>query len=178
MSHDQNNSLEVQRFLRLYLANQKRIFGFIVSMVPNWTDADDILQDTTEVMWRKFSDFEPGTNFAAWGIKIARLHVFREYRKSHSPVKFDSETLELLSADYSGVFDKIDNRVSALQDCLKQLPDKQRDLIKMRYDQVVSVKEIAERVNKPAHTIYKMLSRIHESLMFCIRHKLRTEEVL
>ena len=170
--------MEVQRFLRLYLANQKRIFGFIVSMVPNWTDADDILQEATEVMWRKFSGFKTGTNFGAWGIMIARLQVLRHYRNcSSSHIRFDSEAMELLAADQPGVFDQIDERVSALEDCMKKLTDKQRYLIKMRYDKAVSVKEIAEIVNKPSYTVYKLLSRIHESLMFCIRHKLRMEEI-
>ncbi len=56
-----------ERFMRLLLANQQRIYGLILALVPNWNDADDIMQETSAVMWAKFDDYEAGTDFAAWG---------------------------------------------------------------------------------------------------------------
>ncbi len=176
---NQGNSEEVQQFLRLYLKHQKSIFGYIVSMLPNWAEADDILQETTEIMWRKFADFEPGTNFSAWATKIARLQVLRHYRNhSTSHIRFDSDLLELLSEDSPCAFDDIDHRVLALQECMTKLTDNQKNLIKMRYYQTIPVKEMAVRARKPAHTIYKLLSRIHQSLMLCIRRRMRVEGTL
>ena len=61
------------RFTALLLQNQKRIYGLILSLVPNGPDADDIMQEACSVMWKKFETFEEGTNFAAWALRIAAL---------------------------------------------------------------------------------------------------------
>ncbi|MBI9017508.1 MAG: RNA polymerase subunit sigma-70, partial [Phycisphaerae bacterium] len=57
--------------MRLFLDHQKKIYSFILMMSPNWCDADELMQETSAVMWQRFDTFEVGTNFVAWGIKIA-----------------------------------------------------------------------------------------------------------
>ncbi|HRS72819.1 MAG TPA: hypothetical protein P5175_13345, partial [Anaerohalosphaeraceae bacterium] len=44
-------------FVSLLTAQQTRIYAYILSLVPNFSDADDILQDTTKIMWERFDDF-------------------------------------------------------------------------------------------------------------------------
>ena len=39
-----------KEFVRLLLANQNRIYAFILTLVSNWSDADDVMQETAEVM--------------------------------------------------------------------------------------------------------------------------------
>jgi len=67
-----NESERYKEFLRLLMANQHRIFGFIFALVPDMEAAEDLQQETMLVMWEKYREFKPGTNFAAWGIQIAR----------------------------------------------------------------------------------------------------------
>ena len=67
------------RFMRVYLEHQRRIFGLIRALVPSGADADDILQETSAVLWQKFDEFDPGTNFAAWSLRIARFQVMAYY---------------------------------------------------------------------------------------------------
>ena len=52
-------------FTRLFLRNQKRIAGLIFSLVPQGAEADDVMQETCAVMWRKFGEFAPGSDFGA-----------------------------------------------------------------------------------------------------------------
>ena len=60
-----------EQFVSLILANQLRIHGFIRSLVPNHADVEDLFQQTSIVLWRKFKDYEAGTNFAAWAMRVA-----------------------------------------------------------------------------------------------------------
>lgn len=39
-----------EQFLRLLMLNDKRIYAYILSFVPNVTDADDIMQESSAVM--------------------------------------------------------------------------------------------------------------------------------
>ena len=71
-----------ERFMRHLMGNEHRIYGFILSLVHNWSDADDLLQDVTAIMWRKFDLYEPGTNFCAWALKIARFEVLNFRKKT------------------------------------------------------------------------------------------------
>ena len=41
-------------FLRLFLQNQRRLYAYILTLLPNRADADDVLQETSLVMWDKF----------------------------------------------------------------------------------------------------------------------------
>jgi DNA-directed RNA polymerase specialized sigma24 family protein len=49
--------------------------------VPHVHDADDLFQNGVTVMRRKFDPFEPGANFAAWGVLIMRYEIL-VYRRS------------------------------------------------------------------------------------------------
>ena len=51
-----------EEFVRCLSKYQQRVYSFILTLVPHWADADEILQETSTVLWRKFADFEPGTH--------------------------------------------------------------------------------------------------------------------
>ena len=58
-------------FLRLYSEHQRELFKFSFTLVPNHSDADDILQDTSVILWRKFAEFTPDSNFFRWASQVA-----------------------------------------------------------------------------------------------------------
>ena len=49
-----------ERFLALLMSNQRRVHAFILSLVPNRNDADDLLQESIVVMWRCASERSKG----------------------------------------------------------------------------------------------------------------------
>ena len=77
---DDSSSPQVDAFVRLLGQNQRRIFLYVMSLVPNWNDAEEIIQETNLVLWREFARFELGTNFTAWACKVA-LHQVLAWRK-------------------------------------------------------------------------------------------------
>ncbi len=68
---------DCEQFLKLFKANEERIYRLILALAPNYTVAEEIMQDAMLVMWRKFDRFESGTNFAAWGMQISRFLVYK-----------------------------------------------------------------------------------------------------
>src|SRR5437867_13314017 len=82
-------------FVRLLLQHQRRIHGLILALVPNGPDADDILQETCSVLWQKFDEFDPATNFAAWALRIARYQVMAYYStRRRQKARLSDETLD------------------------------------------------------------------------------------
>src|SRR5437764_12424304 len=82
-------------FLRLFLQNERRLYAYILTLLPHRADADDVLQEASLVMWDKFDVADPPVDFAAWGGRIAYFKVLDFYNKDQrSRVRFRQETLE------------------------------------------------------------------------------------
>ncbi len=163
-------------FINLYLANERRIYGFIMAMVPNWSDADDILQETTKVMWSKFDEFELGTNFLAWGMRIAKYQVLSYFNKKRGDkLKFRDETMELFAAEMDQTSDQQDDVRIALGGCIEKLRESDRKLLEMRYEQGATTKSASQKLGRKIDAVYKALNRIHNQLFHCIRGTLTME---
>jgi RNA polymerase sigma-70 factor (ECF subfamily) len=62
-------------FLGLYAMHAPSLRGYLLCQVPRWIDAEEIFQRCAVLLWEKFDQFEPGTNFEAWACHIVRLEV-------------------------------------------------------------------------------------------------------
>ena len=95
-----SNPSASNEFLELFTGSQLRLYRYIVVLVANQVEAEDILQNTNLVMLQKCDQFQPGTNFVAWSAGIAYLEVlkYRTSRKRASHGLSDA-TLEMLAAE-------------------------------------------------------------------------------
>lgn len=166
-------------FVRLFLQNQRRIYGLILALVPRSPDADDVLQETSTVLWQKFSEFEPGTNFAAWALRIARYQVMAYYStQRRQKARLSDESLDAVVERMAARTEREDSRSVALDGCLEMLPDPDRQLIELRYRSGATVEEVARRTGKSVVAAYKALHRAHDRLLLCMRGKLGAEHAL
>jgi DNA-directed RNA polymerase specialized sigma24 family protein len=44
-----------RQFIRLMTKHERLVYGYILSLVPNWADADEILQETNIRLWEETS---------------------------------------------------------------------------------------------------------------------------
>jgi len=166
-------------FFQLYLQNQRRLYAYILMLVPYSSDADDILQQTSTIMWEKFDTYRPEASFGAWSVAIAKYVIFDHYKKKRrSHVIFKDEMLEIFAETAITSTKDTDKRVSFLKVCVKGLGSSDRKLIKMRYEQGFKIKDIAEQIGRPVQGFYKTMNRIHNSLLNCVRRKMLAEERL
>ena len=81
-------------FVELLTQHQRKLYGYIYTLVPNATDSDDLLQETNLVLWKKRSEYKLGTNFMAWACRIAFFNVQNFLKsKGRSRVCFQRRTL-------------------------------------------------------------------------------------
>ncbi len=173
---DLNASEKTEQFLRLLAVNQNRIYAFILTLVPSLSDADDLLQDTVSVMWRKFNQFEPGSHFVSWGIKIAHLEIM-SFRKRCRKRTFDSQVETAIHHCALAKNPEVDHRISALRYCLGKLDAHGRELIRMRYEENITQKNLAKRIGISVQTMCKRMSKIHDLLFRCVRRTIASEEM-
>ena len=160
-------------FVSLLMQHERRIYGFIRSLVPNQADAEDVLQNTSKVLWQKFDHYESGTDFAAWALATARFEV-RQYLRArrNDRLCFSGEMLDLLADDASQLREQLTGVSAALAGCLEKLPARQRDLLTRRYEPNASVEGLARELHRPIQTVYSQLKRIRRTLLECVQRKL------
>jgi len=165
-----------EQFVRLFLQNQRRIHGLILALVPKGADADDILQEASAVLWQKFSEFELGTNFAAWALRIARFQVMAYYAtQKRQRARLSDETLDVVVERMSARPDREETRSVALDGCLAGLERSDRDLLDLRYRSGATVEELARQSGKTVFAVYKALNRAQDRLLSCMRGRLGAE---
>lgn len=173
MNNRVENSTDADReeqFAELFSANQQRLFGYILALVRNPNDAHDVLQQTALAMWRKFHEFELGSDFGRWSITVARFETlnFLKYRRRNRVV-FNQELVEHLGGDFSEMdYQHLEARRDALRSCLTKLPSSDRKLIECRYSHELNSRQIAELQERSQASICNSLRRIREALLSCI----------
>ncbi|MBI1371651.1 MAG: sigma-70 family RNA polymerase sigma factor [Phycisphaera sp.] len=163
-------------YMRLFLANEQGIYSFILSLVHHWADADDLMQETCEVMWRKFEQFEPGSNFTAWAMQIAYFRVLN-YRKIKRTARsrLSDANIEALTDRFVKLSDQREARRDALEQCLHKLPEDQRKIIALRYEPDATTQDVADTVGRSIHAVYKALNKTHKALRDCVRQTMAKE---
>lgn len=156
-------------FLSLFLKNHRRIYGFIASLVPNANDAEDLMQETLMVMWRRLDEFKPGTNFAAWGIAIAHRKILKYRASRPKSLVFSEEAVRQIMVRDERLSQRAGDYMSALQSCLDRLKEEDRNVVKLRYEKELPVKRMTQMLGGSLDSTYKKLARIHLLLQSCVR---------
>ena len=161
-------------FLKLFVRHQQEIYAYILTLVPHVHDADDLFQDGMIVMWQKFDQFQPGTNFTAWCVQIMRFQIL-EYRRNlahNKQILIEDTLFESLIDHMSIIQDETAARIEALRKCLALLDDRAKRIIKMRYERNISVEKIAMYLKISRRHVYHVLGQINSILLRCMQRKL------
>jgi len=166
----------LDEFIAQLTASQTSLYAYILSLLPDRTAAEDVLQETNMTLWRKAETFEPGTDFMAWACTVA-YHKVLNHRSKRARDRhlFSEALLEKLGERLHERAAELDDRRRLLRRCLKRLSKKHRQLIESRYEPGASVGALAERLGRPVGSISQTLYRVRGALADCIRRGLTPE---
>lgn len=162
-------------FVSLWSQYTRRVYAYILTLVNNTSDADDVFQETSITLWEKFSEFEPGTDFGAWASTVAYFHVKNWQRKRRPLQPLDDKLLELLSTESLEVAELMDARFEALSKCLRLLSEQDRSVLEARYHSRRSVKQFADSLGYSISSFYRDLRKVHHRLFKCIERRVGKE---
>lgn len=167
-------------FVRLLTQHERGVYAYILKLVLDWNEANEILQETNVRLWEEFERFEPGTNFGAWARTIAHYQVLAwRKRRQRSRLVFDNETVECLAIDGDGVDESAidESRRLALAKCVEQLSSRHRDLLAKCYAAKATIRGVAEELCRSTEAVYKALQRIRVALHRCVEERIAREAV-
>jgi RNA polymerase sigma-70 factor, ECF subfamily len=164
---------DYELFITLFARSQGRVLAFIRALVPDPSQADDVFQTTSLVLWRSFATYRRDAEFLPWAIGVARHQVLMHWRTRRRDRHVFSEELllDLAAATESGLADA-ERRQRALEACVARLPERQRDLIRLFYGENRSAGEIAASWNRTVHAVYKALATMRKALLECVTARL------
>jgi RNA polymerase sigma-70 factor (ECF subfamily) len=165
-------------FLRSFLQNERRLYAYILTLLPNRADADDLLQEVSLLMWDKFDERQPPNDFAAWGCRIAYFKILDFYKKSQrSRVRFSQPMLERVAetAVEQAATLQLDERREALAGCIEKLTAKDRDLLSRRFGEGATTQSTATQVGRSVDAVYKAMAKIRQVLFDCVSKSLAQE---
>lgn len=162
-----------ENLVALITRHQAALHAYVLSLLPNQAQADDVLQETNLVLWRKAAEYDQTKPFMPWACRIAWFQVKAARRDTaRDRHVFDSELVDLLANEDDSNLEETISLDRALGDCLDQLPQDKRELILHRYQPESSVNEMATTRNLSPGALSGQLHRIRLMLEACVEGKL------
>lgn len=167
-----------REFVRLLAEHERRLAGYVHTLVPAWQDAEDVLQSTKLWLWEQFDSFELGTDFAAWAIATAN-NMVRTYRKRchRQRLCFSNDLLEKISQHAPAMSSSSwSDRALALLDCVNSLSDARRRLLQRVCIDRQKVKDVASELGQTPSATSVALFRIRRTLFECVEGRMQEKE--
>jgi RNA polymerase sigma-70 factor len=177
MLTDQSQDERYEEFLQHFLQDQARIFSYIRSLLPQYSDAQDVFQRCSLTLWRQFDQFDQQRLFLPWACTIA-LNEVRNFRRvsGRDRLQLADDLVEQLAKRRSDTLAHRDRRSLALRTCVESLKQADRDLVQLVYEDSRPVEEIAKSTGKAMQTLYNRLSILRRQLLQCIEKRVASEE--
>jgi RNA polymerase sigma-70 factor (ECF subfamily) len=144
----------------LFQRHRDKIFGFIYSKVRNQELTEDLFQDTLFKIVRtlKSGKYVEEGKFLPWAIRISHNLIIDFYRKNNKFKKvYDSDEFSMFDILPDDSLDAEDQmirrqRIKKVQLIIEQLPEEQKEVLKMRIYEELSFQEIAEKTQVSINT--------------------------
>ncbi len=160
-------------FVQLLTKHERSIRAYIRAGLPSGQDVAEVMQEVSLIAWRKFSDLEnPDTDFARWATVIARYEIMKYRRtRARDRLVLGENVIELINAEGLEESPGRESQLSALENCLKKLPEERRELVLEAHVSGTSIMEMAERIGKSRNALYQLLWRIRQELADCVERE-------
>lgn len=171
MSQPQNTPAETIRQISLHQAS---LLAYILTLHPDRSEAQDILQESNVVLWQKVGEFKEGTNFRAWAFRIAYLQTLAHFKRTKRSnwLGFSSELIETLAREAEPLLTDLQQRQSALRDCLDSLPETDQQIIRAHYESELPLASVSAELGRSIGALKQVLFRVRRSLKDCVERRL------
>ena len=160
-------------FMPLFLKHQGDLKAFIGSLVRDRHAQEDLFQEVALILWQKFPEYDASRSYGAWARGIAAKKILQRWEKlGRLPHPFNPRSLQAVLDAFERTESATSAQSEALAHCLEILPDKSRQLLVLRYEQSLTLGEIASQVNSTLDAVHKALSRLRVRLQDCVSRRL------
>jgi len=165
---------DVNALAELLSRYQNRLYRYLLRIVRQPAEAEDLFQQTWLRVVEKIRGFDPSRNFDAWLFTLARNLAIDHLRRTRpesldEPLPNDESgatRVDWLTSSASAPFDQALERERArnVGTALTDLPVIYREVLTLRFEEEMKIEEIAEVLGAPLSTVKSRLRRSLERL--------------
>ena len=167
MSDDplQNNLRQFTQFVR---EHEMGLFNYILRMVGDRQEAEDLTQEALLQAYRTWTRVEPDASggYVKWCYRIAHNLTIDALRKKKPRAVDDEDLARTEDTRALRPEDVYENRVQSanVRACIQSLEDKYREVLILRYQEELSYEQIAEALEVPVSTVETRIFRAKKML--------------
>lgn len=168
---------DAEQLAALWVRAQPTVAAYIASIIPNFHDSNDVLQNVGMVVVRKREEYDAERPFVPWVIGIAQLEI-KKFRRTaaRDRLQFGENLVESLGEVYEEMSADDEQRRFAVSQCMEKLTGLAAKSMRLRYSEGLAVQEIAVRLATTPQTIKTSLYRARQSVHDCVERFLRRQE--
>ncbi|WP_367016332.1 sigma-70 family RNA polymerase sigma factor [Bremerella sp. JC817] len=161
--------------VRCLLEARIRLTVPIWSIVRESQTVEDIFQEVVLRALKQHDQFTDEGHLMAWSRTTAKNLAVDFLRQRGKSQVMDAGVMDRIWTISDEDSQGLKERQDALRNCLKTVPPRQREMIRLRYGEGLSCGEVATRIGTTLDAVYKRLSRTHSQLRKCVEVALQGE---
>ena len=156
----------IPTFESFYEENYSKVLFYLVKKMPNRDDAEDLAGEVFLYCYSHYDDFDPTkSSIPTWLFLIvnSRLKNYYRDRREHVDIGEMENYLfeEADEMDKAVYLEQLREKIAA---CLDKLPERQREIIVLRYFKELDYSAIADRLGMTTGNVRVVLSRALDKL--------------
>ena len=176
------NKNDQKAYSEIMKSYKNSIYFTILKMIKNRDDAEDLTIEAFSKAFKNLHKFKKEFTFSTWLFRIATNNTIDFIRKKkllttsiHTSLKDEAgQNIELDIKDSNLDPNEItikNEKIIIVRQLVNKLPQKYQNLVKLRYFEELSYKEIATKTNSPLGTIKAQLFRARDLLFEIMKNK-------
>jgi len=148
----------------LYERYGQRLYAYAMRLTENPALAEDILQESMLIVWRKAATYRGEGSVLAWMLSIVRHKCMQLFRQKPAE-SIESNDLDFADEDPSPekAISQQDQR-KIVRDAMQRLSPEHREVLELMFYQGLNQKEIAQVCGCPLGTVKSRLSYARQQL--------------
>lgn len=158
--------------------HEPMLVAYVLSLTSDPHLAEDIVQETLLIAYRKIETLRKPEAFGAWLRGIARRETLTALRRQGRDQLLEPELLEGVEDVFSS-FEQLEwterwqERFQVVERCFQLLPAKLRQVCSLHYFEDRATRDIAAELHLGLSAVLKRLERARSALKDCVEKQLR-----
>lgn len=171
---------DVSAFEPLVRRFERPLRAWLAAHSQPGVDVDEIAQRTFVAVYTRITEYRSGTSFSAWLFTVARFQLQTEVTRLRRLTDYHSRYVphlvqqSELNPPQSESWDLWETRLECLQACIQELSVGLRQYLIWRYEEQISIEQMAETTGRSTAAIKKQLWTLRQKLQRCIQERMDT----
>lgn len=155
-----------------FFAHRPMLRAYLLAILRDVELVEDTLSDVALATVHSWPVYDRALPFGPWARGIARRVALKRLQKrSRDQIGLPDDLLDSLGAAMDEFTDGVamEAQRRQLQECLQQLSDRNRELVRLRYHEELSFEHMARQLGRSLGALYTAFSRIHAALLVCLK---------